>query len=202
MPQSKLIGYILPAVPALSWLMADAGWQVAASRKSRAWGYASLAVSALAGLAVVLALTVDQRYSARHMALVLKAQRQPGELVYMVQEYVYDLPFYAGLDRHVRVVDDWHGPDVARHDNWRRELADAGVFDPALAGRVLMTPQELPEALCHNGVAWVVGAAQARELLPFLAGAEPVFSEHGQMLWRVDARHQAIPSCAGRPSGG
>ena len=202
LPQSKLIGYILPAVPALSWLMADAGWQLAASRKSRVWRYASLAISALAGLAVVLALTVDQRYSARHMGLALKAQRQPGELVYMVQEYVYDLPFYARLDQPVRVVDDWHGPDVARHDNWRRELADAGAFDPALAGRVLVTPQELPEALCRNGVAWVVGTAQAPVLLPFLAGTEPMFSEHGQMLWRVDARRQAMPSCAGMPSGG
>ena len=51
-------------------------------------------------------------------------------------------------------------------------------------------------------VAWVVGTAQAPVLLPFLAGVEPMFSEHGQMLWRVDARRQAMPSCAGMPSGG
>ena len=77
-----------------------------------------------------------------------------------------------------------HAPEVVR-----------GRHRPLLSAR-------LPEALCRNGVAWVVGTAQAPVLLPFLAGTEPMFSEHGQMLWRVDARRQAMPSCAGMPSGG
>ncbi|GGH48791.1 phospholipid carrier-dependent glycosyltransferase [Comamonas phosphati] len=188
LPQSKLIGYVLPAVPALAWLMADAGHQAFASRRGRGGWRASLALAALIGLAVVLALTVNQRYSARHMGQVLKAQRQLGEPVYMLKEYVYDLPFYAGLDQPVRIVDDWHNPDIARRDNWRREVIDADAFDPALASHLLITPQELPAALCGKGAAWVVGDAQAPRWLPLLAQTPPVFSEHGQTLWRVDTR--------------
>lgn len=201
LPQSKLIGYILPAVPALAWLMADAGQRAQASRKSRSWWKVSLAISALIGLGVVLALTANPRYSARHMGQVLKARHQPGEPVYMLGEYVYDLPFYAGLDRPVRIVDDWQSPEIARRDNWRREMVDAGAFDPALAGQVLVTPKQLPAALCGNEAAWVVGDAQATQMLPLLAQVAPVFSEHGQTLWRVDPR-QVLPSCVETPNGG
>ena len=202
LPQSKLVGYVLPAVPALAWLMADASLLVVASRKSSLWWRASLAIAAIIGFAVVLALTVNTRYSARHMGQVLKEQRQPGEPVYMLKEYVYDLPFYAGLEQPVRIVDDWRSPDIAKRDNWRREVADAAAFDPALASQVLVTPQELPAALCAKDAAWVVGDAQAAQLLPILAQTPPVFSEHGQTLWRLDTRRQAMPSCAEMPSGG
>ena len=79
-------------------------------------------------------------------------------------------------------------PDIARRDNWRREVIDADAFDPALASHLLITPQELPAALCGKGAAWVVGDAQAPRWLPLLAQTPPVFSEHGQTLWRVDTR--------------
>jgi 4-amino-4-deoxy-L-arabinose transferase-like glycosyltransferase len=202
LPQSKLVGYVLPAVPALAWLMADAGQRAEASRKSQLWWKGSLAISSLIGLGVVLALTVNTRYSARHMGQVLKAQRLPGEPVYMLKEYVYDLPFYARLEQPVRIVDDWRSPDIARRDNWRREVIDAGAFDPAQAAHVLLTPQALPAALCGKDAAWVVGDAQAPQLLPLLARIPPVFAEHGQTLWRLDTRRQAMPSCAETPNGG
>ena len=141
--------------------MVDAAHQVVVSRKSRLWWYASLAISALICLALVLALTGDLHYSARQMGLMLKVQRQPGKRVYMVQEFVFDLPFYAGLDRPVRVIDDWRNPDIGQRDNWRRELFDAGVFNPAPASRLLLTPEDLPAVLCRNSTSWLIGNAKA-----------------------------------------
>jgi len=208
LPQSKLIGYVLPAVPALAWWMADASAPAARSRKSQWWWHASLACSALIGLAAVLALVLDQHYkhylhgSARRMALALKARHQPGQPVVMVKQYAYDLAFYAGLDQPVWVADDWSRPDIARHDNWRRELVDAGEFNPALARRLLIEPSALPAALCRAGVAWVIGHAQAPQPWPWLTRAEPVFSDRGQTLWRVDMRQSGMPTCAGTPNDG
>jgi 4-amino-4-deoxy-L-arabinose transferase-like glycosyltransferase len=207
LPQSKLIGYVFPAVPALAWLMADASAPATATPRSRWYWRACLAVSALIALAVVLALLMpgNDMHNARlmrRMGRALKQQRQPGEPVYMFKQYVYDLPFYAGVREPVFVVDDWRDPHIARHDNWRRELLDAGAFDPALARRVLLTPQAARAALCRAGVAWVIGNAQTRGQLPLLARATPVFSERGHMLWRVDARVSSNANCAETPNDG
>ena len=200
LPQSKLVGYVFPAVPALAWLVADASAPLASgSPARRAWWRASLACAALIGLALVLWLTVDQHYSARRMGLALKQQRHAGEPVYMVGQYLYDLPFYAGLEQPVFVVNDWNRPGIAKRDDWRRELVDAGAFNPALARRLLITPQALPAALCRSGVAWVVGSASAPKQLSFLERGRPVFSAHGQSLWRMDAR---ALNCAEMPNGG
>jgi hypothetical protein len=206
LPQSKLIGYVMPAVPALAWWMADASAQATLGRQSR-WGWrACLTISACIGLAAVLALTLGgnrfQHDSARPMGQALEARRQPGEPVVMFKQYVYDLPFYARLEQPVLVADNWQDPDVARDDSWRRELLDAGAFDPTLARRVLVTPQALSAALCRAGVVWVIGNARALKQWPWLARAEPVFSAYRQTLWRVDARQINQLNCAETPNGG
>ncbi|MFT3812513.1 MAG: glycosyltransferase family 39 protein [Acidovorax sp.] len=180
LPQSKLVGYVLPAVPPLAWLMADA------SRARGRWWTAALAVSALLGLAVVAGLTVDQRRSARPLGLALRAQHQAGEPVFMVREYLYDVPFYARLADPLYVVDDWGDPRIARRDNWQKELADAGAFDAARARQLLVTPAALPQALCSAPVAWVMGASSLPQDFPVLAQAEVVgTAAYGQTLWRV-----------------
>jgi 4-amino-4-deoxy-L-arabinose transferase-like glycosyltransferase len=208
LPQSKLIGYILPAVPALAWLMADASAAATASPRGQRWWRVCLAFSAFLGLAVVLLTALVPKLDShnagllRRMGLALKQQRQTGEPVVMVRQYLYSLPFYAGLEQPALVVDDWQDPDIARHDSWRRELLDAAAFDPALARRTLIAPQALLAALCRADVAWVAGDAQTRQAFPWLARADPVFSEHGQILWRVDPRQFGRPNCAETPNGG
>ena len=202
LPQSKLIGYIMPAVPGLAWLMADASRLLESTPRRSFWWRVSLAISALIGLGIVIALTVNQNYSARQMGLALKQHVKADEPVYMLKGYVYDLPFYAELKRPVVVVEEWDNPELLRGDNWRRELLDAGVFRPELSKEVLMPQSSLPAALCHGGVAWLVGRAGVQKDLPFLAGAETVFSEHGKVLWRIDAGQRAALHCEGLPGGG
>lgn len=205
LPQSKLLGYILPAVPPLAWLIADASMRAneSASRRNR-WR-AALACGALLGLGLVAGLAASQYHSTRGLGLALREHHQPGEPVFMLKAYPYDVPFYARLREPAFVVDDWNSPDVARRDNWRKEVADAGAFAPLLAQRLLLTPEALPAALCREGVAWVVGASQLNEHYAFLEQAQVMYMDRGESLWRVDARKGALATaldCAERPNGG
>ena len=204
LPQSKLLGYILPAVAPLAWLMADASQAASAGPARQRWWWATLAFSALLGLAVVVGLTMDQRHSRRSLGLALGARHVPGEPVFMLKTYLYDVPFYARLQEPVFVVDEWSSPDIALRDNWRKEVADAGQFAPELAARLLLTPESLPAALCRLPVSWVIGAEDLRERYPFLAQAEAVHKGHGENLWRVDSRQSAqftALNCSGTPNG-
>ncbi len=205
LPQSKLLGYILPAVPPLAWLIADASEAVGESAARRRWWWATLACSALLGLALVVGLALSQRHSTRSLGLALRAQHQAGEPVYMLKEYLYDVPFYARLQDPVFVVDDWNDPEITQRDNWRKEIADAGAFAPALAQQLLLTPEALPQALCRAGVGWLLGAEGQRTRFAFLAQAEAVYTDRGETLWRVDARQGALATalnCSGTPNGG
>ena len=187
LPQSKLVGYILPAVPPLAWLIADASALASESAAHRRWWRPTLAVSALLGLAVVAGLTLDKNHSTRGLGLALRARRQPGEPVYMYRHYLYDVPFYARLREPVIVVDDWNKPSLTQRDSWRKELADSAAFDPAQA-RQLLLPEALPAALCRGGVAWVMASSVQRDVPAFLAQAQPVQTARGVTLWRVDGR--------------
>lgn len=197
LPQSKLVGYIVPVVPALAWLIADAAGLLKLTGRSRRLWFVSVAVSAFMGMAAVLVLTINQNYSAKSMGEVLMRSAKPDEPVYMLQEYVYDLPFYARLRHPVEVTQDWQKERLSHRDNWRRELLDAGDFAPALAKNLLLPQDSLSLTLCHGHGAWLVGQANAAKTFPFLEQLPPVFSSHGKVLWHVDAQNLPALRCSG-----
>jgi len=180
-PRSKLIGYVLPALPALAWLAAD-GFR-ATGRWPRAW-WAAAAFGSLVSLGVVVGLGVHPVRSNQPLATVLRDAHQPGEPVVMLGDYFYDMPFYARLTEPVLVVENWDSPDVDRRDNWRKELADAGRFVPAVAARRLILPRQLPTVLCAAPRTWVI--AGANEQLPGPARATLVTASGGLRLWRAE----------------
>jgi 4-amino-4-deoxy-L-arabinose transferase-like glycosyltransferase len=198
-PASKLVGYVLPAVPPLAVLMADglllAGWP---APRWRRLGRASIAVSACAGLATVAVLALRPLESSRGMAAALVAARSAGEPVIMLEGYAYDLPFYARLGAPLRVIDDWSGPDFAHRDDWRKELADAGRFAPQAA--VLVEPAALPQILCLAPVNWVVGSAAAAARHAVLAQAQAVYVGRHGTLWRLDTAAATALQCPRKPS--
>jgi hypothetical protein len=200
-PQSKLLGYILPALPALAWLIADASYPaVETTARKQRWAI-TLAVSALVGLIAVIGLSIDTRHSSKPLGVALRAHYQAGQSVYMLKDYLYAVPFYARLRQPVFDVDDWNDPEIARRDTWRKEIADAGSFAPALAKRLLLFPQALPAALCHGGVAWVVGAEDAIKDYPFLAQAQVITTNNRQVVWRVDPAQHTQFVALGCPRG-
>jgi 4-amino-4-deoxy-L-arabinose transferase-like glycosyltransferase len=205
LPSSKLVGYVLPALPPLAFLIADGYTAAAAGRLGkRLWIGAALLAVALNGGAIVWLATHPLK-SSRELAVALHARRHGAEPVVMLGQYSFDLPFYAALQRPVVVVDAWSSADIARHDNWRKELADAARFAPQRAATTLVEPAALPKLLCAAPVTWVVGATASAASQSFIAAAERVATQGESSLWRVDARTPALVSalgCEGRPSAG
>ncbi|KAK6026861.1 hypothetical protein OSTOST_07150 [Ostertagia ostertagi] len=191
LPQSKLIGYVLPAVPPLAWLAAYG--LTASGRWPRGWQMVTLS-AALIGPGVAIGLSTRPTHTTRSLALVLRDARQPSEPVVMVGGYVYDLPLYARLTEPALVVDDWGSAAIDQRDNWRKELADAGRFAPAQAARQLVRPEALAGRLCAAPRTWVVGDVSQAASQPLLAHA-PVIAQTGALrLWRVE------PACAQTPT--
>ena len=205
MPKSKLLGYVLPAVPPLAALMADGFVQlgIPTAGARRLW-LASVAATCVLSLGAVIGYAVYAPNSLRDLATTLGSQRRQDEPVFMLGKYYYDVPFYAKLGWPLRVVDNWDASNAPQTDNWHKELADAGKFWPARAGWTLITPSTLAEAVCSSPSSWVIGPATASVQYPFLQSAEIVFSRRDIKLWRIARPTAAISSlrCAGTPSAG
>jgi 4-amino-4-deoxy-L-arabinose transferase-like glycosyltransferase len=207
LPRSKLIGYILPAVPPLAMLMAD-GYIMSLgtppARAKRLW-QASIAITVVLSLGAVAAFAIHPLRSSRELAATLARQRGAQEPVVMLGNYYFDLPFYAGIAGPVEVVDDWTSADVGQRDNWRKELADAGRFAPGRATSVLIAPTSLAARLCASPVSWVIGAGKDGVRFRFLSAAQVALSQRNTTLWRVDRAQPDVASalaCEGMPSDG
>ena len=187
LPASKLLGYVLPAVPPMAYLLADGFGRNAApsKRQTRLW-WASAVIAAGLSVAAVAFLSLHPKESSREIAVALAARGAPHEPVFMLGCYEYDLPFYARLRRPVMVVDDWANPDIALRDNWRKELADAGRFAQAAAAAALLQPEALAAALCVARTAWVIGPPSAVGTHAFLVQSREVANVGHTKLWMID----------------
>ena len=199
LPRSKLLGYVLPCVPALAMLMADAYLTASAARPARArriWR-TSAAVAALVGLGAVAAVALYPPRSSKGFAAAIAARPGPALPVVMLGEYHFDLPFYARLRSPAAVVDDWGSAEIAKKDNWRKELADAGRFAPPLAAATLIAPDALPQRLCAAPATWVLGPSEAATRYPVLASAVVALERKGTTLWRVERESPSVASALG-----
>jgi 4-amino-4-deoxy-L-arabinose transferase-like glycosyltransferase len=155
-PQSKLVGYVLPVMPPLA-LLAALGWErTMAGRPSARAVWAGLCVLAV-GLAVGLEVAATRQAAhqgTQDIARTLACEARAGDGVYAVGDYPYDLPFLTRATHPMVVVQDW--PELRRSagDNWRRELFEGADFD-AVAGQVLQTPDVLAGASQRPGQ-WLV----------------------------------------------
>jgi 4-amino-4-deoxy-L-arabinose transferase-like glycosyltransferase len=190
-PQSKIIGYVLPAVPPLALLAAlgierllarDARW-ISAVRVA-----AAVAIVGAIGLQVVLARESDRR-GASGIALALKCRAAAGDTIYALGEYPYSLPFYLDLpaDRRIEVIADWDDARRRHRDDWRTELLDGVPFQPE-TGAVLRDEGELAAAAARPG-RWIVAK---RAVAP--PGFVPVTSAHRWYLYRSPST-QVRPGC-------
>lgn len=198
LPASKLVGYVLPAVPPLAFLAGQGS--VADGR--RRWWLGALALMVAIDLTGVAVLSRDVRHTTRPLAPALRQAAVADAPIFMLGRYPFDLPVLARLPRPVAVVDDWRGLAGSRADDWHRELLDAAGFAPRRAARTLLAREDLPAALCDAGaMAWIVGTAADRAAYPFLDAAEAVAAHDGVVLWRLRLPAATL-NCAGRPSGG
>ena len=192
-PQSKLVGYVLPALPPLAALFAEGcAALVGRSRRARSGWWASVTLSVLTCAAVVATLTWHPQRSTREIAATLAARRGAGEPVLMLESFAYDLAWYARLPAPSAVVDDWPRARASGRDDWHLELLDAADFDPASGRQRLLDTEAARRLLCAAPVAWVLGP-DAVAKRPLLAQAELVQSVRGTRLWRLRG---GGPGCA------
>ena len=186
LPQSKLVGYILPAVPPIAALTA-LGWQrlLPMSRLMRRAGLATLALSALVGVGIVMTLSISPHRNTRELARDLAAWRAKGEPIFSVGRFDYDLPFYARLREPILVAEDWNDPEVLARDNWRKELAETRGFAPGGQAPLLIDEKTLPAAFCAHPVNWVIAASRDAPATPWLKSLQSVSTRRGVSLWRV-----------------
>lgn len=183
-PNSKLLGYALPVVPALAVLSA-LGWESLRGWRGERWLWRLLLLWGV-GMAIVINHLAGQfidRFSSRDVARVLACQAGPAEALHVLGGYPYDLPFLAGRTAPLQVLQDW--PALRGHigDEWRRELLDGAEFD-AVAGRVLQNLDQLTPLATRPGQ-WLVVAHTARgELASALQPFERAFEGRNWSLYR------------------
>jgi hypothetical protein len=137
-------------------------------------------------------------------ALVLPVFQADDQIV-MLDEYQYDMPFYLKATKPSWVISDWKNPEIPKKDNWRKELYDAGKFDPERMQQVLFLPDELAAKLCQfsGATLWVWGKLEVIPSYPFLKDEKMVYTNGKKTLLRLDVTaRRRLTSCSGMPSNG
>ena len=189
-PASKLIGYILPALPPLAVLSAEAlllalqGRWASHIPRAIATYFVISSVACVAGMFVFRFIQTDTAYV---MGTQIVAQKKPTDVFVYVRSYPFDLAFYAAATEPAWVVENWD--NLPKRDNWRNELADAARFNPELGKQTLINFKELVARLCASEprVFWVRGDRWVIQHLPFLAEIPPFFEQpDGGRLWKLE----------------
>jgi 4-amino-4-deoxy-L-arabinose transferase-like glycosyltransferase len=194
-PSSKLVGYVLPAAPALAVLVAlaivnHAGTWIGSRRNV----VANVVIAATVGLVGVWGYAFYDRKGVMQMAAAVRPQVRPSDRLLAISQYPFSLSFYLRSEQPITVIEDWKAPSVQLRDNWRKELYDAGKFDVERASQLLLAPSQLSDALCA-GRTWVIGSANDFDRLP---GLRPIFRNGMNVVWLSEPPDLSCPHGAAR----
>jgi 4-amino-4-deoxy-L-arabinose transferase-like glycosyltransferase len=183
-PHSKLLGYVLPAVPPLAFLVAQR-WPSdrAGPRRPLTLAIATMVLAALSCIAVVATAAHLALKSTAPLAAVL-ARRGIDDVVFL-QAYYFDLPFYADLHGSITVLDDWETHTPLQGDDWHRELSEAASFAPVLGQRLLRPVSSLDHQNCPGATSWIVGDARLAAKYPLLSTLQPAAEHGGVSVWQL-----------------
>jgi len=202
LPPSKPPGYLLPVIPAFAGLLTLVGMQYWPAQLTGRWFPGMLLI---AGLVCLLCINITQTHDAnKSNTLVmqyLKKQVLPDDKVYMLGKYFYELTMALNLKQPVAVVEPWNALNVDRHDNWRRELHEAGQFAQQPLNEILVLPTEVDSSICRQQAehVWVIGH-QAPVEASMLKALQPVSKIQGFFIWKL-AKASRIHPCANTNKG-
>jgi len=191
LPHSKLVGYVLPTLPPLAYLIAAPfGRRLATDRAPRALRQFGLTLvfGAAVCLFAIFAVATRDLGSAKPMAVEMRKQLASTDTVVMLGEYQYDLVFYLRWSKPAWVVSAWDDPSIPQHDNWRKELYDASLFDREASHQTLLTPAQFDTRLCQLDPAaslWVWGDEADQKHFAVLSALPAYASEKNRRVWRV-----------------
>ena len=190
-PNSKLLGYALPVVPALA-VLSSWGWSSMLGWRLERWLWRSLlAVGAVvAVLANHWAGQFIDKFSSRDVAVALACRASPSVPLFVLGGYPYDLPFLSGRTAPLLVMQDWAALQGKVGDEWRSELLDGARFD-AHASKVLVPLNALPDVAGEPGQWLVVAHTALPELAPSLQAFERSVEGRNWSLYRSRGTAQA-----------
>lgn len=191
LPTSKLVGYILPVVPALA-LLAALGWQRSMAHRRLARGLFAGIVVLDVGIALGVVLQVGEvtrTGRAQDVAAVLACAAAPEDTIYVADKFPYDLPFYAQTRKALVVLADW--PYLRQHtgDGWQRELFEGADFD-AQAAQALQALSQLGQVAATPGN-WLVTRNDST-LAQTVPGWMLYHTGFGWSIYRSDAARDAL----------
>jgi 4-amino-4-deoxy-L-arabinose transferase-like glycosyltransferase len=187
-PNSKLIGYVMVALPPLGALAAE-GLLCAAGTHARARTWAMRAAVGAVAICASILIVVLIREEARDKTRQLAAQLRPlltsrDDQLVVLYSYPFSLPFYLEHPPPLRVVENWRDSRVMQKDSWRRELYEAAAFDPDRGKALLLAPEDMPVFLaCATRPVWLIVASAGEAKLPKI-GLERVAQVGNDSIWR------------------
>jgi hypothetical protein len=192
-PQSKLVGYAMPALPAVAALLGNAlGGITVVSPRS---GLARVAIAAATMCVLTtMAFAHFDHKSARDMAAALNARFGRDDRIVMLDRYVYDAPFYLRARTHPFVVASWHDPALRVGDGWQKELLDAASFASASDGNRLVDVADALTMLCGSTRrTWVIADPDAPARYRWLSQGQLVYRSERLAAWEFDMNADAAP---------
>jgi len=187
-PQSKLIGYVLPVFPALAFLISERVSAAWAAGKRRGVSTA-IAVAAVICLGAIVAGASNPRGSAGPAMKELQGEIRPQDTQVALHALPFDLGFYTQAAEPAWIVDDWLDPAIPTRDNWRKELYDAAEFDPVVGKRVLVQNGDLTARLCASADGarfWIWGRDDDAGRYFAINGVAPRLPGDKRAVWRLD----------------
>lgn len=185
-PQSKLIGYTVPVVPALAILMAEA--VVASLNSERATQALKSTAWTFVGGAAICVITMFifffvQKDSTRPFVDQIAHELTPQDGFIFIDFYPFDSAFYTKSPEPAWVVTGWKS--LTKGDSWRHELADAGQFNPELGANVLVNNEDLLPRMCAaaNRTYWVRIQDYDVNRWPFLLDQTPLYKAKDGGRW-------------------
>jgi 4-amino-4-deoxy-L-arabinose transferase-like glycosyltransferase len=208
-PASKLIGYVLPTLAPIAALVAEvivAGLRGRDAETTRRSYRACLTAAMILCVVITVLAAVYAKPNAMALGKEARAEFKPGDQVVMLHFYAYDLPMALRDPRPAWVVDDWDNPGLHHHDNWRKELYDAGQFRPEVMKQTLITANQLQARLCAaspDKAFWFWGSPAEDQDRAALRGVAPYAVSGKRALWRIvpDAAFKAR-YCGETPKNG
>ncbi|WP_454904404.1 ArnT family glycosyltransferase [Variovorax gossypii] len=200
MPRSKLVGYVLPALPPLACLIAQRVLAGRVVEKLLPGMRATAAVAAALCVACVVAVAIYSVPPGTRLRLPAGQSVAPGDQVMMLDSYYYEIPFYWNLRQPVLVSDDWKAAATDTRDNWRKEIFDASRFEPARADATLIDRTQLAPVLCVPRTTWLVGPIASQLSNPWLGKAQLVAVNESMAAWRFQGSATRDPDCLGTPA--
>ncbi len=222
-PQSKLVGYILPVLPSLAFLFAEffpAAGRAATVRlgfidsqampaqqeqRNRPAGAASVQFIARVLLCVTVGVgglaylgTAALPGSSLTATAIRQAPPLPGQAdrYYSLDFYPFDFGFYMGNHPALTVVSDWADSQVSSKDTWRKELWDAHKFDAANSAYRFALPDAFQRTLCvpANDRRWILGDTRRMGDFPEWANIKPYFTDGRRSVYLLPAG-AVMPRC-------